>query len=709
LMTLPKNSLLFLSLVFFLTLPLAAQTELPITTPTREPAVGNQAAPRAASLGDRALVVWGEGPAFFGGPSIPTSVRAARIDGDGKLLDQNALIFDSIIDDTQPNYDVVASGDRFVVAYSDPVLKVRTVGRDGAFGDPVMLDAYVGSSFSTLRIAASNDGSRFVVVWSQVEFQSGEVMTYRHTAALLDRDLRVLATNIDLGTIPAASSAFALVPRGNGFAVIARSSDARIFAWTLDANAHLTGERTLATGIPAYSIDAAVSADQVWIITAGIELQWSPGDVVSTGPLSGRELLSIGDSAVATMEGGGIALYDLSSPSSRTAMIEVRPPHSVQDAAIVRVTNGTYTVFLTDDGLGQTDVFGALNSGPIDIVAGSPAFQMAQAIASDAGGESLVVWREYSTRGRVWQLLARIVDRAGVPIGEVTSISSQDPDSGNEIYAGRPDVTSDGTRFLVTYGLNTIRGQFVSSGGALIGAPFVITRTAFTWFSYAGRHVSTWNRQRYLVTWVEGTAGRFITNAWIAGAFVGNDGSIGSPFRITGDQASSYSQASSPAGDTLLTAFDANGFESYIVHADGATGGPFFAVASNASTPVAAWSGTAFVAAWSVGGRLQTGVIHPDGSTTVLPRFDFAMSPTAATLNAGGVLVTGVTADGIAVLQLDATGHPVGGPLVVAQGAASPAASETGVLTYTRADERNITRVFVQRPASIIRHRAAGQ
>ena len=677
------------SLVFFLTLPLAAQTELPITTPTRDPAVGNQAAPRAASLGDRGLIVWGEGPTF-GGPSVPSGVRAARIDGDGKVLDQNALI---VTDEGPARYDVAASGDRFVVAYSDAYLKVRTVGRDGALGQPVMLDAFLGSS-PTLRIAASNDGSRFLVVWSQP----------RYTAALLDRDLQLLATNIDLGTVPAISSSFALVPRGSGFAVIAHSSDAMI-AWTLDANAHLTGERTLAAGIPDNSsIDAAASADQVWILIGRSVLQWAPTDVVSTGLFSGKTVIAISDSAVATQESDGIAVYDLSSPSSRLASIEVRAPHFVQEAAVIRVANNVYTAFTTDDGLGQTDLFGALNSGPIDIVAGSPSYQTEPAIASDAAGESLVVWREYSTRARVWQVLARMVDRAGEPAGEVTTVARETPYSGDTLAFGMPHVCSDGTRFLVTWGPLTIRGQFVSNAGALIGAPFVIANDAFAWLSFPGRHDATWNGQRYLVTWLEGTGSRFSVVSWIAGAFVSDDGSVTPEFRVANDT-EGYSQTRSPGGDTLVVSYDKNGFQSHIVHADGAIGGPYVAVAPGASIPVAAWSGSAFVAAWTANGKLQSGVIHTDGSTTVLPSADFPMSP----FQIAGNTIAGLTQGGVAILQLDQTGHQMGGPVVVAPGAASPVVSEAGVLAYTRAGDRDITRVFVQRPASILRHRAVAR
>jgi hypothetical protein len=644
------------------------------------------------------LIVWGEAPSPLVGPGITTSVRAARIDGDGKLLDQEALIIDSMAYETQPKYDVAASGDRFAVAYSgDSGLQVRTVGRDGTLGNRVALDAFLGSSSATLRIAASNDGSRFLVVWSDAAYK----------AALLDRNLNVLGTNIDLGTGTAFPSAFALVPRGDGFALIARSDDAKIFARTVDANADVTGELTLATDIPGYSsIDAAASGDPISIITGPIEIEWAAAGIVVNRAFSGNELLSVTESAVASTDSRGISVYDLSSPSSRTATIEVRPPHSAFAAAIVRITNGTYTAFITDDGFEQTDLFGALNSGPIDIVAGSPSYQMAPTIASDAAGESLVVWREYSTRSRVWQLLGRIVDRAGVPIGAVTVLSSQNPYTAYDLTSN-PHVTSDGTRFLVTYGLNTIRGQFVSSGGALIGEPFVITQTAFTFLDYSGEHDATWDGQHYLVTWVEGAGGRFVREQHVVGAFVGNDGVVGSPFRITSGEAAYYSQASSPAGDTLLTTFAANGFASYIVHSDGAIdaliGGPYFAVAPGATVPVVAWGGSAFVAAWSDG----TGVIQPDGSTTVRPPSGLAMSPRSAMSNASGVMVTGVTQEGVAVLQLDPASQPIGGPVIVARGAASPAASETGVLVYTRADDRDITRIFVQRPASIIRHRAA--
>jgi hypothetical protein len=44
----PMTSVKALFLSFLLTLPLSAQTELPITTPSRDPAVGDQLAPRAA-------------------------------------------------------------------------------------------------------------------------------------------------------------------------------------------------------------------------------------------------------------------------------------------------------------------------------------------------------------------------------------------------------------------------------------------------------------------------------------------------------------------------------------------------------------------------------------------------------------------------------------------------------------------------------------
>jgi hypothetical protein len=569
-----------------------------------------------------------------------------------------------------------------------------------------MLDAQSNSPADALRIAASNDGSHFVVVWSQLVSQTADGKSYHYAAALLDTDLHFLSPNIDLGTIQAASAAFALIPRGNGFAVIARSSDSRVFAWTLDASAQVTGERTLATGIGPYAtIDAAANGDQVSIITGTTELEWSAADVVTMGAFSGRIVLGVADSLIAIWDPTGIAVYSLASPSSPAFRVEVRQPHSVSAAVMVQVTSGTYTAFTTDDGFGQSDLFGALNSGPIDIVASSTSLQTAPAIASDADGESLVVWREYSTRSRLWQLLARMVDRAGVPQGEVTTIWTQAPYFGGDIF-GMLRVTSDGTRFLVTYGMNTIRGQFVSSGGTLIGTSFVITQSAFTFLSYLGWHDATWNGQRYLVTWVEGSAGRFITDQHVVGAFVGNDGSVGSPFRI-GD-AASYSQASSPAGDTLLTAFAPNGFKSFIARADGGVAGPFFAVPPDAIPSAMVWNGSAFVTAGSTGGWLQTSVIQADGSITVLPRSDFKMWTAAATLDAGGVLITGDTLEGVAMLQLDANAHPMGGPVLIAPGAKSfPANSRSPVVTYTRAGDRNITRVFVQRPASIIRHRAA--
>ncbi len=678
----------FLPLVFSLALPLAAQTELPITTPTRDPAVGDQISPRAASLGGRGLIVWGEQPTY-GGPSIPSSLRAARIGGDGKLLDQDALILDTF--NGPPRYDVAASGDRFVVAYGDP-LRVRTVGRDGALGDPVTLGTSGGSS---LRIAVSNDGSRFLVAWFQGGFKG----------ALLDGSLHVLATDVDLGAFASDYPFFALVPHGNGFALIARSSDAGIVARTLDANANVTGDQTLATDIPAYaSINAAASGDDVSIITGPILIEWSTAGISISRGFSGSDLLGVGASAVVSRGSSGLSVYDLSSPFSPPATVEVRLPHEALEAAVIRLTDGIYTAFTTVDGFGQTDLFGALNSGPIDIIAGSPSYQTAPAIASDAAGESLVVWREYSTRARVWQLLARIVDGSGVPTGAVTTIASNVPPERWSLSISTPHVASDGARFLVTWGVNTIQGQFVAGTGKSIGDPFVITESALTYLNYLGANDVTWNGQRYLVTWVEGIAARLVTDAHAVGAFVGNDGNVGTSFRIT-DQTAYYAQASSPGGDTLLASFTGDGFASYILHSDGTIVGPYLAVAPGASVPVVAWSGSAFIAAWSAGGKLQTGLIQTDGSTTVLPLTDFTLSPTRMS----GNLVMGLTADGIAEVQLDPAGHPMGGPVLVAPGAASPTVSEAGVIAYTRAGDRDITRIFVQRPASVIRHRAVAR
>jgi hypothetical protein len=84
------------------------------------------------------------------------------------------------------------------------------------------------------------------------------------------------------------------------------------------------------------------------------------------------------------------------------------------------------------------------------------------------------------------------------------------------------------------------------------------------------------------------------------------------------------------------------------------------------------------------------------------------MSPTDAIRNGSGALVAGLTNDGVAIVQLDASGHPLGGPLLVALGAANPTISEAAVLAYTRAEnDRDIFRVFVQRPRPVVRSRAA--
>jgi hypothetical protein len=176
---------------------LVVTPERPISPPLLQPAAGDQQQPAVASDGDGFLAAWrSEG-----------QLVAARLDGDGALLDPAPLLLgknalgDSIA--------VAGAPDGALVAWSDATtVQARFVGaRDGQLTPAVTLAVAAGQIYD---VNAAYAGGRFLVTWAQNSaggvLNSGILLDSRGNP--VSRTFKVMEGTAAVSSIAAGASDF---------------------------------------------------------------------------------------------------------------------------------------------------------------------------------------------------------------------------------------------------------------------------------------------------------------------------------------------------------------------------------------------------------------------------------------------------------------------------------------------------------------------
>src|SRR5688500_10381342 len=113
--------------------PLALRPELAISAPEYSVVPNGASGPSIATDGDGYLAVWTDQRA--GGEN---AVWAARLGADGTVLDRTGVRVATMASAGQ----VVWTGNKYLIAYDEeigPRTFVRTMTRDGVFGEPILI------------------------------------------------------------------------------------------------------------------------------------------------------------------------------------------------------------------------------------------------------------------------------------------------------------------------------------------------------------------------------------------------------------------------------------------------------------------------------------------------------------------------------------------------------------------------------------------
>lgn len=314
----------------------------------------------------------------------------------------------------------------------------------------------------------------------------------------------------------------------------------------------------------------------------------------------------------------------------------------------------------------------------------STASQTLPHAAQNDDGITLVVWLEGGQT-----IMARRIAPGGEPLGAPFVVATS-------AGATALDVATTGRSFLVIYGTQDIRGQYVAPEGTLRGTSFAIGSAIG-----AIRDTSVnWNGLKYLVTWRDTYTYGQASFTEYTGHFVeGTGGIVGDRFLIEGRFSTNIHQvpqlecdfASGFTGQILAACADATGVFADALSFDGSLL-TSYRIADSGSSPRVAFAGSRWVVAWLQGSRLYRAPVG--GGATTQPSADAVDTGIFTTngsyqlaSNPTGVIYTG--GDGaVYAATFDADGNVVAPLTLLAAGAreATVSGGTTPVIAYTTAN-----------------------
>jgi hypothetical protein len=498
--------------------------ERPVSTPIYVPPYVSERG-AMASDGTRFLAAWVD--VRDGATTYAERIYAARIDGDGRILDPLGILVANI--GASPpihRLNVVWSGDSYLVVWneSNGVMAAR-IAPDGQIADPPRV-ILPGTQMNSAHPIAVN-GNVSVVM-------SGRGYS------VLDNDLRV----VDSGAFSSSSSSYASVyPTGSGgFTLIVNSGTVIVTSgWLrLDASGHLAelGSQSGPADVPiaCHGNDCIQVFGNFANSTSRLSVASYDPAAHTRGPaidlgivVSQYDVVAIANGFLLFSSLGVVQRFDgqarpLGPPISLSwqGSAAVTAASSGRDAAVLRWTGSTLSVaIVTPSAVGD----------PRNVATSANA-QQHPAIATD-GSNYLVAWAEkdgiyagrlsldgtaLDGRGRLisasTQAPAVASDGAsyfvsiGTPDGRSTTIVRIDPSNGatlatRTICGNDMRIASNGSATIAVWAdcAGGIVTAFIDANGAPSSIP-VILGTGPNWVTEAHPAVA-WNGTLWLVTWEE--------------------------------------------------------------------------------------------------------------------------------------------------------------------------------------------------------------
>jgi hypothetical protein len=657
-----------------------------VSTPVADASPYEQSISDAVAGGDVALTVWVEPMA---------SVRAMRIDRDGRQLDPEALVLAS--GNALRERPAVARGaDRWLVVWVENETVIgRFVDDDGRIGELLTIQPQTPvSQLSTIHVAF--DGERFLVLRSG---PSGSL------AVRLDAHGAVIGESIPLDVRESGYATVALVAGRPGFVIVfsrwtppdgqPSSESYTIETLRLDGSGTVIAHETLEGGpLHAAALQAAEDGDGLVIawgvggpfnesqirarhggesshVIAGAFL--APRDVVNAGGRWYVLAAGLGTLRLEPVDGGPARTWDIDgeigyssgvSLGDRTVLVTSIAPHSPAGLFFDPFA------IVVDGAL--TDI------APRQLIAPEPDLQRDPAVARNRFGESLVTWVEGGIRAVRLDAAGHAIDRQPLLLG-------------NDVYySAKPSVASDGTGYVVVWqsghGLvvrrvqrdGTLSPPSRQTTDVVTGTPACICWTGSDYLVGYANLLSAW---------------RWYITSEVHAARVTPDGTFAAtpPLLIAGPDANA--DISCAAGrDATFFLWRGSSVTGALVTAGGAVSGLIPLSPRNFYSspyppkdpmPAVAANGDTFAVAWYDEGIVQRAIVTSNGTVTtpndaaIPATLDVFSDSISLAPHGTGFLLAWGSSDILAV-ELDSAGRPVDAPFALS---ATPVAERQAALT----------------------------
>jgi hypothetical protein len=556
---------------------------------------------------DAALVVWHE----------PSSIYAARIDGDGRRLDASPIVLTRSQCGSRPA--MARGGGRWaVMSCLDWNIVAQFVEDDGSVSAPVPLAPWPHQALSV-----AFDGTNYLVAWAGM-------------AMIVDADGGTVKEPFVVDADPSAANT-SVVALDSGFAMltlrVSNETGHVVNAFRISTAGEVTGHRWLdQTNAYVDQLEATADGDRVialWrsiVFNGGVfgpaadiflAREEQPLRVVAAGPLQTRQVFEANGTFYAlVVDESARTVHVISEDGSRRTSWQVAGELGNVRAAAV---GGKIIVALssTSPTTGEHDLWTTVLEPSLQpevalqrLAYDEPALQTQPAIARDAAGNAVIVWNEQ----RAIRMMS--VDHEGRRLQRFVLLL------GDATPATRPRIASDGQDFLVAWdqGLSILRrdGTLTLVAGSIGGTTGCLT----------------WNGSEYVAGIIQivapGSHGHVPT--WqVRELRVSPDGTLTSnrPISAVGDIRSADCMAGDSA--SLFAWTRGNTIEGAIV-TDGATIGSTLPIATAHTPPAVAANGDRFVVAWtSDAGTIDRAAVSVHGTVTPVsdvPMITAAPDPT---------------------------------------------------------------------------------
>jgi hypothetical protein len=537
---------------------------------------GTASQPAIAFDGDNHLLVWQEN-----GAGASDFVRAQRTTKAGVLLNPMTTVVD-YLSSSPPA--VAFNGTDYIAVVSVDVtadnVQAKQIGTDGV---QVQTNAFDVADTSTTvsSVTVASNGDDYLVGWLEDANKNFMIRGVSDAGALLGAQA-LAPEGVSSGSLSSASLTY--------------SGSSYMAAWCRNSTSvDLRVAKISAAGAPGTPISMAaatggglntvIAGDGSGYLVSHMRLVPDPNGSNGYDVFAGRV-----SSTPAALDGNG---FLVSSQAS-----EQHTP----DIAF----NGENLLVVWHDERGSSfDIFGGLvsPSGELLTPSGIPISQAAnnqqRPRVAAAGSDFLVVWEDY--RNSDWDIFASRVSAAGVALnaaGIPVSTVSGDKE--------RPDVASDGTKFMVLWndkptGGNDpqIRGTVVQADGDVADPGGVVI--AATTSNQIGAAI-VWSGSQYLAVWGDYRDATY--DIW--GTRLAADGDVtdagGLQFGATLDQ-DTFPAVASDGTNFLIAWQDSSDILAARVESDGDLVDAIPLTVSNAANEqtsvAAAWDGTQYWLAWA--------------------------------------------------------------------------------------------------------------